>query len=142
MVNHLVSRAVWSGDCLIWRGAFTSFYKCKYGQLVYKGRRWLAHRLMVKELAGRIPKGKIVLHSCDNGLCINPKHLRIGTLKENLREAARKGRLANQQKTHCPEGHKYSAENTIIEKHKRRSYRRCRTCKENLRKRRYERTGK
>lgn len=34
-----------------------------------------------------------VLHSCDNGSCVNPEHLRVGTQVENMLEAVAKGRV-------------------------------------------------
>jgi len=42
---------------------------------------------------GPIPTGKCVLHDCDNKLCVNPKHLWIGTKKENTQDMISKGRL-------------------------------------------------
>jgi hypothetical protein len=39
-----------------------------------------------------IPKGIHVMHSCDNPTCVNPKHLSLGTPKENVQDMIRKGR--------------------------------------------------
>ncbi len=34
-----------------------------------------------------------VLHSCDNKKCVNPKHLRAGTAKENSQDAVERGQM-------------------------------------------------
>lgn len=50
--------------------------------LEYKHRR-MSH-IVYKYFTGEeVVKPNIILHSCDNPKCINPKHLRVGTLKEN-----------------------------------------------------------
>jgi hypothetical protein len=44
----------------------------------------LAHRLSFEAHKGQIPPGRFILHSCDNRLCVNPHHLRVGDAKENV----------------------------------------------------------
>jgi hypothetical protein len=51
-----------------------------------------AHRAIYKLFIGDIPKGLMVCHSCDVRNCINPKHLFIGTAKDNTKDMMNKGR--------------------------------------------------
>jgi len=54
-----------------------------------------AHRVAWKLAYGEIPEGLHVLHHCDNPPCCNPKHLFIGTPKDNAQDRASKGRGNN-----------------------------------------------
>jgi len=43
-------------------------------------------KLKYEEKYGKVPKGKCMLHKCDNRLCINPDHVSIGTKGDNCRD--------------------------------------------------------
>lgn len=113
-----------------------------YGQLFVKGKMVLAHRRAWELENGPIPEGTCVLHSCDTPLCVNPRHLFLGTMKDNQQDSASKGRAffvsdLNPQKLkwRCPKGHVYDKENTRLYK----GTRSCRTCdRERLAIRRHE----
>lgn len=67
-----------------------------YGRLcvsiVGKRKYVAAHRLSYLIFVGEIPDGAVVMHTCDNPLCIRPEHLRAGTHSDNARDAFDKGR--------------------------------------------------
>lgn len=50
-----------------------------------------AHRLSYELHHGKIDEGMLIMHSCDNKKCVNPKHLRQGTVKDNVQEAIERG---------------------------------------------------
>ena len=70
-----------------------------YGFLARGNRQGkiLAHRAAWESANGPIPKGEgahgtVVMHTCDNRLCCNPAHLRLGTQADNVRDMREKGR--------------------------------------------------
>jgi len=73
----------------------TSYFKNKKErpQIKYRGRTIFLHRVSFS-LWKEDPKNKLLLHSCDNPKCFNPKHLRIGTQVENMRDAVERNRWA------------------------------------------------
>lgn len=63
-------------DCWIWAGGLTGK---RYGRLnVEGGEHVSAHRYSYELHNGVIPEGLWVQHSCQNKLCVNPNHLRLG----------------------------------------------------------------
>lgn len=127
--------------CWMWTA---SLQNAGYGQFgVRVGETYIprgAHRVMYELTVGPIPAGMDLDHichtedptcfagvKCPHRRCVNPDHLEPVTRKEN----ARRGRVDisghNQStKTHCPQGHPYSPENTQL--YRDGKSRRCRTC--------------
>lgn len=86
----------------------------------------IVYRYLYEQMVGPIPSGKELDHfRCDNPRCVDWKHVRPVTRRENL---LRSEGIASRHAaaTACPHGHDYSVANTIIT---RDGSRECRTCK-------------
>lgn len=120
--------------CREWRGATTSKDR-PYGQRTIRGKRVLVHRWVIQQVGedqfGTKWDPKLhVMHLCDNTLCFNYWHLRLGTAKENMQDMVAKGRRGKNMhdgKTHCKNGHEFTDENTYIRPDT--GHRQCRTCR-------------
>ena len=76
-----------------------SFGYPRSGRVVDGIRFWIISHYMYYKHKGSIPKGLCVLHKCDNPKCINPNHLELGTLKENVRQRDTRGRTSREART-------------------------------------------
>lgn len=76
-------------DCWLWLGAQSGN---GYGRLEFEGRYQQAHRVSYQIHCEPIPEDYNVLHTCDNRICVNPKHLFPGTQQDNVDDMVNKGR--------------------------------------------------
>ena len=115
-------------ECWVWTGYLNSdgYGKASAGYVDKKQKTIGTHRAMYELYVGQIPLDLTIDHLCRNRACGNPKHLRILTISENISH----GDSANGSKTHCPQGHEYTDENTYYWKQKNGGpSRQCRTCR-------------
>lgn len=75
-------------ECWNWEGGKTG----GYGEMFIKGVQYRAHRISYILKYGQIPNDKMVLHNCDNPLCVNPFHLYLGDHKDNMKDSHVRGR--------------------------------------------------
>jgi hypothetical protein len=67
--------------------------------------KFKAHRVAWEMFNGPIADGLIVRHKCDNPNCVNPKHLEVGTQKQNMMDASARGRLNPKSLENLRPGH-------------------------------------
>lgn len=66
-------------ECFIWTGRMNGEYSC----ISIDGTEYPAHRISYLLEFGKYSKHLLVRHTCHNKLCVNPKHLLLGTDKNN-----------------------------------------------------------
>lgn len=84
------------GPCWKWTGQVQNK---GYGYInAWPGRKHIsAHRFAYEYYIGPIG-GQNVLHKCDNRKCVNPAHLFLGSLLDNVQDMIRKGRQCFRKK--------------------------------------------
>lgn len=83
-MNPLTRYKVDKNGCWIWTGAI---HKTGYGQVKWKGKSTVAHRVVYELVKGLIPAGLVLDHTCNVKLCVNPDHLDLVTYSINTQRA-------------------------------------------------------
>lgn len=96
-IKHFWSRVRKTRGCWLWTG-----YRADKGRghgfiqaRKISPQPMLTHRVAWELTYGPIPRGKCVLHKCDNPGCVRPSHLFLGTRRDNNLDRHRKGRTAS-----------------------------------------------
>lgn len=85
-LEKLLSFTRENGDCLEWTRCLTSD---GYPRLAPNVK---VHRLVHQLHSGESVRNKVVMHTCDNPVCINPNHLELGTFDTNNKDRMKKDR--------------------------------------------------
>lgn len=115
-------------SCWNWTG--TKIRK-QYGTFKYDGKTVKAYRWIYEYCLDRIPDNMTIDHLCSNPSCVNPLHLKIASIRDNvLRGNCPPAK--NARKSHCKNGHEFTEDNLVGNGSKRR----CRICHNDYMKRR------
>jgi hypothetical protein len=83
-------------DCWNYTGTVTAN---GYGHMSFAGKVEYTHRVAAVLYLDFNPNdGQVVMHECDNPRCFNPAHLAVGTQKQNMADAAARGRMTGGKK--------------------------------------------
>jgi hypothetical protein len=122
-----------TGDCWLWTRNTDAD---GYGRVRWHGKYVRAHRLAYTLTHGD-PGDKMVCHRCDNPTCVRPEHLFTGDNSLNMRDSVEKGRHGESGRTHCDNGHEWTARNTgVNRKPDGTAVRRCNDCQRDAYRRR------
>jgi hypothetical protein len=125
--ERLLSKAIinFETGCWEWQGGHNAN---EYGRIRVTGSKsmHLTHRVAYELFVGPIPSGLFIDHLCRNRKCLRPDHLEPVTNRENLMRSPITFAGKRVTKTHCVNGHEFTAENTAIRKGD--GTRVCRTC--------------
>ena len=98
--RHFWSKVAIGAEDKCWDWRFGT-YKSGYGAFCGDGRvgkkNLYAHRVAYQygnNLREPLEAEQVVMHTCDNRLCCNPGHLRIGTHADNVADMVAKGRMS------------------------------------------------
>lgn len=102
VLKRFWSKVKKTDGCWEWTGSINNK---GYGNVRIYNKLWLPHRVSYIISCGEIPENMHVCHRCDNPKCVTPKHLFLGSAKQNAADKVTKNR---QSKGVTHGGHKLS----------------------------------
>jgi len=78
-------------ECWPWTGGK---FADGYGAINVDGKAQRASRVCYEIVNGAFDPKMDVLHQCDNKICVNPLHLKLGTHAQNMADKAKRGRAS------------------------------------------------
>lgn len=102
---------VLDNGCWQWLGSLVS---SGYGMFSVGSTNFYAHRFSYLLYNGELTKPLHIDHLCRNRGCVNPEHLELVTMKENILRGEGTG-ARNARKTHCKRGHEFTPDNIRYE---------------------------
>lgn len=111
-----------TSQCWLWTGARA---RNGCGQIRYRRKLYLAHRVSYELAYVPIPEGKDIDHLCRVRHCVNPSHLEVVDRRTNVLRGV-SSPADNARRTHCIRGHELSGTNLVPGRRSRR----CRACDE------------
>jgi hypothetical protein len=96
--KRILSKIKKTKTCWIWNAGL---FPNGYGSVSINDHTYKASRVIYRLFYGDFNPKLLVLHKCDNKKCVNPKHLFLGTHKENMKDMTNKGRQARGESCGC-----------------------------------------
>ena len=87
--NRFFSKVQKTNSCWLWKACISRNGYGIFG--IGDNNRNYAHRVSYFLHNGKIPKDRLILHSCDVKHCVNPKHLELGDHSKNIQDAWDRG---------------------------------------------------
>lgn len=78
--------------CWEWIKGKVGKKKQQYGGIWIAKKHRKASHISYELYKGEITSGMMVLHTCDNSVCVNPDHLYLGTHQQNMNDMNQRGR--------------------------------------------------
>lgn len=83
-------------ECWLWQGAL--YGDMGYGRIRINYKSYPAHRISYLLIFGEMPNPDLdTCHSCDTPACVNPYHISECTRRQNMQQAALRGRINTQK---------------------------------------------